>query len=64
MKDSKITLQHLLRKGWNDSKVLSKWTGVPLRTVQRDMKRFREEGSLERKKGSGRKCKLNSNDRR
>ena len=64
MKDSKIKVQHLLNQGWDDSKVLSKWAGIPLRTTQRNMERFSEKGYLQRKERSARKRKLNSNDRR
>ena len=64
MKPSKIILQHLYDKGESDSKELSRRSGIPLRTVQRDLFKMKQGISLERKVGSGRPRLLNGQDTR
>ena len=64
MKPSNIILQHLYDKGESDSKELSRRSGIPLRTVQRDLFKMKQGISLERKVGSGRPRLLNGQDTR
>ena len=54
MKPSNIILQYLYDKGESDSKELSRRSGIPLRTVQRDLFKMKQEIFLESKVGSGR----------
>ena len=64
MKPSKIILQHLYDKGESDSKELSRRSGIPLKTVQRDFFKMKQGISLERKVGIGRPRLLDGQDTR
>jgi len=64
MKTSKIALLELFNQGYKDAKTLSKMLGTPLRTVQRDLRKIKQNIPLTRQKGSGRPRKLDANDRR
>ena len=64
VKESKIALQYLYNTGCHSAKDLSKLTGIPLRTVQRDLTKLKRGISLERKEGSGRTNKLDVNDKK
>ena len=64
IKESKIALQHLYNSGCHSSNELSKLTGIPLRTIRRDLAKLRQGMSLERKKGTGRSKKLDADDKR
>lgn len=63
MKATHIQLEILFKNGCQSHKKLSKLTGVPLRTVERNLAKLKKGCSLERKKGSGRFRKFKSADR-
>jgi transposase len=64
LKHQKIVLQELFNNRLSDAKTLSQMSGVPIRTVFRDLKKMRQGVSLKRKVGSGRPEILKSNDKR
>ena len=49
MKASKITFQRLYDQGVKDSKDLTKRSGIPLRTVQRDQSEMKKGNSWKEK---------------
>jgi len=63
MKVQKEQLAYLFKNGQTNTKLVSKLTGVPLRTVQRDFKKLNEGQLLKRKEGSGRPRLLKSADK-
>jgi transposase len=57
-------LQFLYENGTTSPQDLSRLTGIPLRTCYNVKKRFENGIGVDRVHGSGKKSKLNSNDRR
>jgi len=64
MKPSTEKLRYLFEKGNKNVFFLLGTTGIPRRTIYDNLKKFKLQGNLTRKKGSGRRTKFNTNDRR
>jgi len=64
MKPSTEALQYLFEKGHENVKFLLEMTRIPRRTIYDNLKKFKLQGNLTRKEGSGRRTKFNTNDRR
>jgi len=62
--DRRLRVQYLYESGINRCKNISDMTNIPLRTVQKTIKRIKEGKGVEREAGSGRPRILQANDRR
>ena len=64
MKPSTEKLRYLFEKGHENVKFLLEMTGIPRKRIYDDLKKFKLQGNLTRKEGSGRRTKFNTNGRR
>ena len=52
------TIKHYWLNGAKSAKEIHKITNIPLRTVENNLKKLRETGTVEHKRGNGRKTKV------
>lgn len=60
LKGQRETVLHYWRIGVRKAREIHNKTKIPLRTIQRNLKKFRQFGSIRRKTGSGRPRKINA----
>jgi len=52
------TIKHYWLNGAKSAKEIHKITNIPLRTVENNLQKLRETGTVEHKRGNGRKTKV------